>query len=327
MSEEAQDGGQLSPQQQYLQKNQQRFEEEYAGDAGPIDELDTDDSGTPDDSVESDAEDDGALAATDTDDDDSDTDDDGSTPDDEDAEEGGFEKRYKDAQAELTRKSQELADIKSEFASQAGEITDARFALQEQTEAVEQVSQFWATMAQNDLQRLQGVNVSTLDQAQYAQWQQQLTAAQHRAGQLNQALAETQKRAQQAKQTAIQRESAIARARLTKVISDFDTVYPEIGKYAVSRGVNPKVFNQITDPGLIEIIHEAMSSNAAGDTIEKLKHKPKAKKPRGKNLRQRDERGRFKQAEQRFRQAKTPAERRQAYLEKEQVRFDSEYRR
>ena len=222
------------------------------------------------------AEADGAEATTETDNEESDTDD--GTPDDEESEEGGYEQRYKDTQAKLTETSQQLSDLKSEYSQSIGQITDARLELEEKLSTVGQQVEFWENVAQYDLQQLGQVNVQQLNQEQYAQWQQQVQAANARAAQVNAAREQYIQQAKAARDEALKREVTVSRSVLTRTIDNFDEVYQEIGQFAVDNGVNPRVFHEITDPGLIRLLHKAMSDAKEPDAIEKVVTKTQAKK-------------------------------------------------
>jgi hypothetical protein len=230
-------------------------------------ETDTD-NGTPDDAGDLGAGDDDTPAVTDADEGESDTDD--STPDETEAEEATYEKRYKDLQAEFTERTQELSQLKTEMAESQAEVTRTAFELQDRYAEQEQMAGFLLNGARGELQRLQQVNVQALNQQQYAQWQQAIAAAGQKAQQVTQAFEQIKARAKQVRDNVRSREATIARATLTRSIDNFDDAYPKIGQYAVSEGVNPQVFREITDPGLIKIIHKAMSLTSQPDVIKKV---------------------------------------------------------
>lgn len=228
---------------------------------------------------------DDTSSTTETDEDDSDISDD--TPEDDDeADEGGYKQRFKDTQAKLTETSQQLAAMREEQAESMAELTRTSYELQDRFAEQEQIAGFWMNIAQQDVQRLQQVNVQQLNQQQYAQWQQQSQAAFQRAQQLQQALQQTLAKSKEHRESSRQREAAIARAKLTRSIENFDEAYPKLGQFAVSKGVNPQVFKEITDPGLIQIIHEAMQLQSQPDAIKKIaqtKQKPNRTAPNARS--------------------------------------------
>jgi hypothetical protein len=245
---------------------------------------DTTPGSTPDSAVGSAAGDDDP-AASEADDDTPDTDDDDGTPEgEEEDEDAGYEQRYKDTQAKLTETAQQLSTVRTEAAKQMAEIARERYALQDQYEEAEQVAQFWAGQAMTELQQLQQVNTQQLTQEQYAQWQQAATQAQRRAQQYQQGLQRTLAQSKQARDNARGREAAVARAQLTTQIPDWDKVYPEIGKFAVSKGVSPQVFAEITDPGLMIWMHEQMQQSSQPDVVEEITRRATPRTPgQGRN--------------------------------------------
>ena len=225
-------------------------------------------SGIPGDAEALGADADDASAAADTDQNESDTDD--GTPEEEETDEAGFEKRYKDLQAEFTVKAQELAQLKTETGEREAEITRSAYALQDLFAEQEQVAEFLLNQYQGDLHQLRQVNVQQLTQQQYTQWQQAQANAAQRAQQTHQALEAVKARSREVKEGAIKRQAAISRASLLRIIDNFDESYPEIHRHAVSQGVSPDVFREITDPGLIKIIHEHRQMKSQPDVIKKM---------------------------------------------------------
>ena len=311
----------VSRQDAYLKSQQGKYDSEYAE---PVGESDAED-GAPDESMESEAGADGALAVDETEEQESDAE---GAPDELEPEGVDWEKRYKDTQADNESAREEARAARTELAEGMRDITDARLTLQESLDNAEQTAQFWANQAQQELQQLNAVNVSQLSQEQYAQWQQLKLQATQKAQYMNNALAQTQDQAKAEKNKAIQREAKIAREYLVRTIPDFDNVYPEIQKHAIStRGINPKVVRDITDPALILMIHEDMQARSQPDAVEEIVTKTKAKKRVSNTLRARDAKGRYKQHDREFKEAKTLAGRKNAYLKREEERYKREYGR
>lgn len=177
-------------------------------------------------------------------------------------------KRFKDTQAALTEKSQELAALREEQAESMAEITRRSYELQDAYAEQEEVAQFWASQAMQDLQRFQGVNIQQLTQEQYAGYQRDFAQARQKAEYHQQALNATKARAKAVRERAIQRAAAVSRASLVRAIPNFDEAYTEIGRYAIQNGVSPDVFREITDPGLIRLIHRGMQADSQKDTIK-----------------------------------------------------------
>lgn len=236
------------------------------------------DTATPETDEVLGADGDDPSATTETEGDESDTGD--GTPEEEESDESGYEQRFKDTQAKLTETAQELAQVRAEIADSAADIERARFEYQDKLANQEQVSQLLYQKAFGQYQQLQQVNPATLTQQQFTQWQQQLAHAGREAQEMQQLVQQLQGRSKEVAEQAKARDVAIARATLTRKITDFDAVYPEIGKFAVSKGVNQKVFEQITDPGLILILHEAMKAVTHPDVIETVTKQRQSTAPR-----------------------------------------------
>ncbi len=277
----------------------------------------------PVDVVESEASEDGALALDETEQEESDQE----APETEGEEVVDWEKRYKDTQKHIEETNAEMRALREEQAQAMGEVTQARYELADKFQEAEQAAQYWASQAMGDVQRLQSVNVQQLTQEQYGQWQQQMTAAQQRAQLFQQGFKQTQEQAKTARDEALRREATVARAQLERVIPDFDAVYPEIGKYAVEQGVHPKVWRDITDPGLVRLLHKAMQDSKQPDIIKEVETKTKARKQEVRNLQARDEQGRFRKLERDISSAPDARTRRQLMQERDRLRLEKEYSR
>lgn len=316
----------VSPMEGIRQRIEERLEAESSSsepEAVPETESDLDE--TPELSAESEVSEDGALAADETEVDEEDLDE---TPESEAEGDTVWEKRYKDTQAEYTKVSEELSRFRAEESQVFADMTGARYELEDKLTQGEQMAQYWANKAMAEVQQARQVNFANVPPDQIAQAQQWVQQTEAKFQQTQQELQRTMEAAKQAREDALAREAKISRARLTREIRDFDTVYPEIGKFAVDQGVNPAVFRDIVDPGLIRIINMAREMAGTPDAIETVTKKPKAKTHKVKNAPQlqRDEAGRFKKAEEAMRTARTPQERQKAFFEKKQMQLDREYR-
>lgn len=314
---------------------QARLEAEMGGaDDGvvvPGDELDQGDL-APGDLTESEAGDDGALASDGTEEEDSDLGEE--APDDDETESTDWEKRYKDSQqhieatsAERDQAVEEVQRVREESAAVFAEMTDARYQLTDQLTEVQQTAEFYNNLAQQEVMRARQINFAAIPAHQVAQAQQYRQAAEVKYQQTAQALEQAKANAARATSDALAREAQISRAQLTREMPDFDTVYPQLGEFAISEGVNPKVFKDIVDPGLIRLINKAMKMTQTPDVIETVTKKPKAKTPKMRNADQlqRDTKGRFKQAEKRFHNS-TGKERISAHIEATELRLAEEAR-
>lgn len=245
----------------------------YGADEAAPEDADTGDS-TPGDEGVLGADGDDTSATDESSDESTDTGD--GTPEDEEEADGGFEQRYKDLQAEFTVRTQELSSLKATMAEAQAEVTRTTFVLRDRYEEQEQMSAYLMRVAQTELQQLQQVNVQQLNQQQYANWQQAIQTAGQKAQGVTEAYKQIAAKAKELREGTRAREAAIARAALTLAIDDFDSVYPDIGKFAVDYGVNPQVFKTTTDAGIIRMIHELMTLKSQPDAIKKLAPKKQA---------------------------------------------------
>jgi hypothetical protein len=315
----------LSRKEAFLQRGADALAEEYGEKEVSANEVSDTSDGIPEESLESEAGVDSELATEESEETEADTED--GTPDEETDEEGGYESRYKELQATYTETTQELASIKSERANEAAEHVQATQGLDDKYAEAEQMAGFYVNLAGQELAHLNQYSPQNMTQEQYAQWQQQMNAAQGRKQQFEQRLGMVKAQADEARGNEQSRAVAVSRARLERSIDNFDEAYPKMGEYAVSRGVSPKVFQDITDPALIELINDAMKLSEAPDTIDVVSKKTKAKKLKANNREVRDEKGRFKKRQQNLANAKTPAERKQAFLALQGSKLEREYSR
>jgi len=321
----------------FEQRTTQRLEAEYAAKDGgnpptPVEESDIQED-TPDLTAESEAVEDDAAATGDTSEEESDIDED--TPDEPELDEVTWEKRYKDSQIDIkesreaaTQASEELSRIRSEESETYAQMTSARFELEDRTKESEQIAQYWANKAMADVQRARSINFANVPPEQIAQAQQWQQQAEINFQQTQQALNHTVEQGKKLREDSLSREAAISRAQLTREIPDFDTVYPEIGKFAVDQGVNPQVFKDIVDPGLIRLINRAMTLSATPDIIETTKQ-TKAKVPRSRTVQNqpRSLDGRYKKVDEAFRKSTDKNERARLWEERANLRLAKEKQR
>lgn len=318
-------------QQSFEERLTARLEAEYAGKDAveaveveePVEELDA--TGTPDNDAESEADDDGVLAEDDTEEESSDLDEE--TPEQESEEYVVLEKRFKDTQAALHEKSEELSKLRKEVSESIADITRTKFDLVDRTSESEQIARYWHDKALAQVQQARAINFAQVPPEQVAQAQQFIQNAEANYQQVSNELKQTMEQGKKLRDEAISREAAISRAQLTRDIPDFDAVYPELGKFAVDSGVNPKVFQEIVDPGLIKLINKAMTLSREPDTVETLKQ-TKAKVPRSRAVQEkaRDAKGRFKKVDDAYRKETNPKRRAMLWEQRAQLRFEQEKR-
>jgi hypothetical protein len=325
----------MAEEQSFVERTAQRLEAEYAGNEAPkggqpVEASDLEE--TPDLTAESEADEDDASATGDTTDDESDLEE---TPEEEPLDEVTWEKRYKDSQIDIQESreaasvaGEELSRIRSEESDTYAQMTSARFELDDRTKESEQVAQYWANMAQADVQRARSINFALVPPDQVAQAQQWQQQAEIKFQQTQQALNHTIEQGKKLRDDSLSREAAISRARLTREIPDFDAAYPEIGKFAVDQGVNPQVFKDIVDPGLIRLLNRAMNMSATPDIIETTKQtKAKAPKSRSTQDQPRSLDGKYKKVDAAFKKSRNPRERAALWEERANLRLAKERKR
>ena len=318
----------------FQERTAQRLEAEYAGNtapkgAKPVEASDLEE--TPDLTAESEVAEDDAVATDGTEEEESDLDE---TPEEEESEHTDWEKRYKDSQIDIqesreaaTQASEELSRVRSEESDTYAQMTSARFELEDRTKESEQIAQYWANKAQADVQRARSINYAQVPPEQISQAQQWQQQAEINYQQTQQALNHTIEQGKKLREDSLYREAAISRSRLTRDIPNFDTVYPDIGKFAVEQGVNPQVFKDIVDPGLIRLINRAMNMSATPDIIETTKqNKAKAPKSRSTQDQPRSLDGKYKKVDQAFKKSRNPKERAALWEERAKMRLAKEKR-
>ena len=313
----------------FVERTAQRLEAEYSGKDKPVEASDVED--TPDLTAESEVSEDDALTTDGTDEDESDLDE---TPEEDEPEHTDWEKRYKDSQIDIQESREaaseagdELSRIRAEESDTYAQMTSARYELDDRTKESEQVAQYWANMAQTEVQRARSINFAQVPPEQVAQAQQWQQQAEIKHQQMQQALKHTIEQGTKLREDSLSREAAISRARLTREIPDFDTVYPDIGKFAVDQGVDPQVFKDIIDPGLIRLLNRAMNMSATPDIVETTKQtKAKAPKSRSTQDQPRSQDGKYKKADAAFKKSRNPKERAVLWEERARLRLAKEKR-
>lgn len=298
----------------------ERLENEIGGGGGAVEE-EAPVEGLPPESMESEAVDmadsQPELEAEDTED---------GIPEDENEEHlTEWEKRYRDAQSELTKYQQTKEQDAREHAEAMEEVIRARYTLEDTLKNQQQQGEYLVQMATANADQYRNINWSQVPPDQLPVLQQQAQQAFLQEQQFKNTLAQRQSEAQAAREEALRREALIARQRLVRTIPDFDSAYPQMAKYAAERGLSPSKFGEITDPALMEMIHDSMRMRKAPVEVEK-KTKAKLPKSRLSPDRARGTDGKFKKAERDFREAKDSRSRADAWQRKAELRLSKEGR-
>ena len=104
-------------------------------------------------------------------------------------------------------------------------------------------------------------------------------------------------------ETMKQREAEVAKMRLRRTIPDWgQDKYAELRSYAESRGLDPKIFNDLTSAPLIEMINDSYSMSSASQSVDKAVAKRKQSRPQRRNAKRKpqDTRGKLAKARQDF---------------------------
>ena len=316
--EEAAKGAGANPTASFLERKQAQLAAETSAAAPEATASDEDtQEGITDELAESEEHETGALDVDPDDDDTEDTDEDGITDgEDDDEEDEPLAKQLADTQTAFHEAREELRKTRNEQAEAMGELTRGRFALDDTLTEATAAAKYWVGLAEQQVMQARNIDLSRVPQEQYAQVQQQVRAAEMQYQQTQQQLRKTLEFAKEQQEAALQREAQVARTILDRRIDNFGDEYPKIAAFAKDRGVNPAVFERLTDPGLVTIVHEAMKAAEAGDSVEEIKRKPKTKKHRSKLTTQqpRDAKGKYRKARRDFEQSTDPKARKAAWL-------------
>lgn len=236
-----------------------------------------------------------------------DVDEDGSLEDEEtpDDVEHDWEKRYKDAQAELTKLYQNRDEFESEMALQLTEVKRREFELDDILQESRGHAEILLRAMTGQADYYRNIDMTQLPPDQVQSYQQAAQAAFAQEQQVTQALEQLKQQQMTAHQQRMQRESELALTRLRKTIPGWSNeTYGQLRDYAQSRGLDPVLFNAVTNPAVIEMIHDSMQLRSAGGKAKSLS-KRKSQKLSNANSpnRVRDARGKFVSAKQAFEQS------------------------
>ena len=216
-----------------------------------------------------------------------------------------WEKRYKDAQSELTRLQQNREEFESEMALQLTEVKRREFELDDILQESRGHAEILLRAMTGQADSYRNVDISQLTPEQHAVYQRESQAAFYQEQQVSQALETLKAQQKQAFDQRMQRESELALTRLRKTIPGWSNeTYGALRDYAESRGLDPVLFNAVTNPAVIEMIHDSMQLRSAGGKAKSLS-KRKSQKLANANspTRIRDARGKFVSAKQAFEQS------------------------
>lgn len=243
-----------------------------------------------------------------------DPDDDDGTPDDdpgedpEGEEDGTWEQRYKDLQAETTRLQQAMADVDQERAEESSNFLTMSYQVEDSLKDIRQRAEFLTTAMRGNAQRYQNIDWSQVPPDQVQAVQQQAHQAQVMAQNADRAYAQHEQYLEQQHIELRRRQAQVAHARLLRTIPGWREGHKEVlGKvrdFAAKSGMDPRAFNDMLDPVVIEWGYQAMQMAEAADGVKKQpRNRNKARQPRSHTRGTRQPRsvdGKFKKAAKQF---------------------------
>lgn len=213
-----------------------------------------------------------------------------------------WEQRYKDLQSEYTKLTQNREEFESEMAQQLTEVKRREFELDDVLQESRQHAELLVNAMKGQANQYRTMNWSAIPADQLPQYKQAAEQAFAQEQQVTQALDAIKGRQQEAFKQQVEREAALSLTRLRKTIPGWNNeVYGNLREYSQKRGLDPQLFDAITNPAVIEMIHDSYayrSANSKAKTVSKRKSQKisTANSPG----RVRDARGKFASAQQAF---------------------------
>ena len=219
-----------------------------------------------------------------------------------------LEEKYKSLEAEFSRVTANRKEIEASLDTAKAQTVQMKHELEDRFREAESVAEYFAGMATQQLQQLQGVNPATLTQEQYGQYQQAYQQAQWQAQQYQQISEGVKKQLAEAKEATLQREAEIARERLKTRIPDWSSEkYKALGEVATEYGYSPEEFFSSTDYRLVLLLNEVQKGKDAAKAVTERSKQTKANPPKNRATRtpERNSQGQFTNAQKAF-QESTP---------------------
>lgn len=222
------------------------------------------------------------------------------TPDEE--FEHDWERRYKDLQSEYTKLTQSREEFESEMAQSLTEVKRREFELDDVLAESRQHAELLVNAMKGQANHYRNMDWNQIPADQLPTFKQQAQAAFQQESQVMQALEQIKSKQKAAYDTQLQREAELSRTRLKKTIPGWgNELYGTLRDYSEKRGLDPMLFNAITNPAVIEMIHDSFAYRSAGSKAKTVS-KSKSQKLANANspTRVRDARGKFASAAQAF---------------------------
>ena len=228
----------------------------------------------------------------------------------EDESEGGWESRYKEAQAELTRTKQQRAEEREEIAQATETNIRLRHHLEDQVAVAEKHSQFFSNLLNRQVTALEQKALRPeLTVEDKAKLNQQYQIATNQRDQMTAALKQIEAEGKMALEKAKMQEADTSKAILNKTIPNWGReVFGEIQGHAVDKyGFTPEEVANITDHRWIRVLNDSLQSAQAVAKVKEVKRQGKKRPPkRGATPQQRNAQGRYQSTLQAARERKVP---------------------
>jgi hypothetical protein len=213
------------------------------------------------------------------------------------ADDVNWEKRYKDLQSETQAVRENRGEMEQEHAESMSQHLKLRFDLEDRLSEATQRAEFLRNTMSGNAQQYQNIDWSRVPPDKVQEVQAQAQQAFQLQQQADTAYDQIMGQVNDTKTKVKQREAAIAKTRLVRTIPNWgNETYGELREFAVNSGMPANMFNEITDPVIIEWAYAAKQIREAGSKgVQSVTKTRKAQPPRGKGARKgpRDERGRY----------------------------------
>jgi hypothetical protein len=212
-----------------------------------------------------------------------------------------WEKRYKDAQAEITRANMEREVRDSEFTESMASVVRMRHDIEDQAQQIEDTAGFFLTGLDQQISHMEQMfSTGQIEPERMGDARMQYQGLVQNKNGLMQHLNKVKQQRDEMKERRKSREAEIAQLKLKRSIPGFNReTYSSLRDYAVKRGFSVDEFNDSTDYRYFELLYDSMQLHSAPDTVQKITTRRPQRSKRGQRQ-PRDTRGRFEKAQREF---------------------------
>lgn len=229
---------------------------------------------------------------------------------DDDYDDESVEARYERVERERAELEKKLSQVtanrrqmEEDFAQSQQQFVSARHEIDDALQQVRTGAEFYAGLAQQNLQQLQQVNPASLPAEQQQQYYQQLNQATLYAQQMGAAYENAVAQEREQRNKVKMREAEVAKAVLRTRIPEWSGEhYAKLGEVAQEYGFSPQEFGEITDPRIIQMLHNDWKSRRAAEVVTETVKQRKAKPPRSRGAKQqpRNAKGQYEKSRREF---------------------------